>query len=88
MAWWVNCLERGAITSGEWRERIKREDVLSSYVGAVSYAMADKSTQTTVGIFLRKVLPWVRDPRGDYVIPPLEECRQHFEKTFKVRLGL
>jgi hypothetical protein len=88
MAWWANCLERGAITGGAWKERISREDVLSSYVGAMSWAAADRSTQTSLGIFLRKVLPEVRDPRGDYIMPPLSKCREYFERKFKVRLGL
>jgi hypothetical protein len=88
MKWWVNCLERGAITGGVWNERITRDNVFASYRGAMPNSFSDRSTRTELGIFLRKVTPWLRGSRGEYMLPTLKECRDHFHKLFQVRIGV
>jgi hypothetical protein len=93
MVWWVNCLTRGAITGSTWKELIPRKDVFSSFKGTLPPSIRERSTETSLGIFLRKVIPADKRPRlasrrGEYWLPDLSECRNYFQKAFKVRLGV
>lgn len=58
-----------------------------SYVEGVKLKNVDRSTQTMVGMFLRKVVPTLYSKRNDFILPELDECIEYFEERYKLTLS-
>ena len=98
-AWWLECLEAGTPTRSlsHWPELVSAQALYADYiVSAEQTGVYRRSTQTQLGMKLRKLLPAVERVRrtadlGEgrswhYQLPPLEVCRKHFEREVGQRI--
>lgn len=85
-AWWVRCLERGYILRHTWLRNLEIAEVLEQYLTEVKDRSANKSTQTSLGIFIREMVPGLIKRRGYYELPTLDECVEHFERKTKLKI--
>lgn len=92
--WWLETLERGTTTNGQWPAEVAKRELHSLYMDFLDRHHRNRefnrrATETELGMFLRKFSPvtqrlMVNGTRERYFrIPPLEECRAAWVERFK-----
>lgn len=90
--WWHDVLCQGELVDGQWVDKMTRKDLHDLYLEYLDRhkrPMRDsRSTQTEMGMFLRKFSPITQELRINgsrervMIIPPLEECRARWCQEF------
>ena len=101
-AWWYSCLQHGTIGDSEfWPDIIPVTKLMAAYL---SYAQAlnhnRRSTETSLGIYLKQICPGIRKRRtrvrqegieqgagkqvNIYKLPPLAECRAQWSAVYNI----
>jgi hypothetical protein len=84
--WWLDALMGGSIGgSGEWVQEIETSLVQNAYIGhSKNSGTTRRSIQTQLGTWFSKHVHGLkvqrRGGRTFYVLPPLRECREAFDK--------
>jgi len=99
--WWFECLCRGAchdstlVPAAVWPKQILSSHPVEQIVSAGGVSVHEqRGLETKVGIALKKLCPTISKPRpsvagkrqGVYLLPPLDECRRHFERYTRSRI--
>jgi hypothetical protein len=91
-AWWLDVLNSGALPGCKDRGCLSRLLIEDYVEHAKRQATRRRSTETQLGMFLRKRVPGFRkrriDRMGWYDFPPLAECRQAFAKAMGQAIDL
>jgi phage/plasmid-associated DNA primase len=91
--WWLSVLQRGAIVADTWPDKIAKIDLHQNYLEFIDRhykgTRERKSTETEMGVFLRKVSPVQQrvsvNGKVERIvhIPELKVCRAMFIEEFK-----
>lgn len=84
--WWYDKLSRGEITDGTggWPPEVSRTELHADYVRVLSLTgIKRKATETALGMLLGKLVPGLTRRRGVWQLPPLEECREAWDRFMR-----